>query len=192
MPGSTLSDIERYSLAQLVIATNSPLVKKRIHDEVKVVHLRVPPRDSENAWGPGEDFIQLTDRSVPSDDGVIGVDFMLSGVSLSARRAYADFWNALGAIHIIAEELIQTLLAEGMQAQLYVRIGLDGRIPFLDRPGETSLPELGPTTVKGKRSFSSSMVSQEDLLLAELEARLGDRQLVQMLLEYASLSFRPA
>lgn len=175
---ATVSDVlrdfsaqERYALARMVRALNDPELPKAVYDEVLVRHLRVPPRNTKNAWGPAEAFDQECDRMIPWHD-YIGVDVTLSGVSVTARRAPADFWEATTTLQSLYAERIAQFLLDGMNAQLFVRMALDKPIDYLDRQGQTSLPEIGPIAVMGEAEQMPGL-TPEVLLSAELIARLG-------------------
>lgn len=184
-PGS--SEDERRALALLVIETNSPELRDRSYDLVKVPHLRVPLAGSLREYGPGEDFTQDSDRTVPSKrhKGVIGVDVTLSGISKTSRRADDDFWNALDEMQELYADVIRRNLLVGMKAQLYVRMAVDKPIPLReDKSQQTTLleEEAGALLVEGERtSFSES---DSPLLEAELESLLGCKETVDLLLSH--------
>lgn len=167
----TFSAQERYALARMVRALNNPDLPRAVYDQVLVRHLRVPASDTKTAWGPAEAFDQECDRMIPWHN-YIGVDVTLSGVSVTARRAPADFWEATTTLQGLYAERIAQYLLEGMNAQLFVRMALDKPIDYLDRQGQTSLPEIGPITVEGEAEQMSGL-TPEVLLSAELMARLG-------------------
>ena len=170
LPG--LSHGQRFAVAQLVITLNDPGLRRVVFDRVLVANLRVPSRDSGNPWGPAEAFTQECDRMVPSHPDTLGMDVTLSGVSVTARRAAVDFWNALATLGNVYEEMIRKYLPVGMKAQLGVRMGLDRQIEYLDRPGTTSLPEQPAVLVEGAGELTEE-VPPAALLMAELRARLG-------------------
>lgn len=179
---ATVSDVipgfsheERFALARLVIALNDPDLIDKVFDEVLVVHLRVPSRESAKAWGPAEFFCQECDRMIPRmarDPDTIGVDVTLSGVSVNARRASKDFWDALDKLASIYGEVIRENLPAGMKVQLFVRMALDKQIEYLEKPGMTSLPEQDPVLVVGAGILVEA-VTPEVLFTAEARARLG-------------------
>ena len=109
---------------------------------------------------------------VPSHPDTLGMDVTLSGVSVTARRAAVDFWNALATLGNVYEEMIRKYLPVGRKAQLGVRMGLDRQIEYLDRPGTTSLPEQPAVLVEGAGELTEE-VPPAALLMAELRARLG-------------------
>ncbi len=163
----------RYALAILVTILNRPSFAREVLDQVLVKHLRVPPRGSANEWGPADYFDQECDRMVPWHPDVVGVDITISGVSVNHKRSVADFWAAADELLLMSKTMIESLLLTGMKAQLQSRLALDRAIPYLDKPGETSLLECGPITVEGK-SVRMGSVTEEMVLAVELAARLGE------------------
>jgi hypothetical protein len=169
LPGEHFTQEQRFSLARMVIATNSDEIHQEVYERVLEPHLRIAD------FGPAEYFTQMTDRMTPARSNYIGFDVTLSGVSVNLRRAPVDFWEGLKQLDEIYRRIAKESLA-GLEAQVFTRMALDRAIPYLDRPGETSLLEIGPTNVEGA---GTPTLPGENLLAAELEALLGDRRTIR-------------
>lgn len=175
LPGEDFSVDQRFALASLVIATNTPTLHNEVYDRVLSGHLRVPARMDKDAFGPAEYFTQLSDRMTPAvNAGAVGFEVTLSRVSVTNRRAPGDFWDGLAELHRIYCDLATQHLALGMRAQVYTSMALDRPINYLDKVGQTSLPEHGPDWVDGSALVIAP--NAYEVIRAEMRALLGDRK----------------
>lgn len=172
LPGENFMFGQRFSLAKMVITTNGNELHIEVYDRVLATHLRV------GDFGPAEYFTQLSDRMTRvGEDGVIGFDVTLSGVSVTARRAQKDFWDGLDKLHEIYSRVAREHLVPDLRAQVFTRMALDKPIDYLDRMGSTPLLENGPTFVEGSASYK--VASPEEVIMAEGEALFGDRRTLE-------------
>lgn len=174
LPGPHFSPTQRLSLARLVNASNGSALHAAVYRDVLQPHLRVAE------FGPAEFFTQLTDRMTRTESDTVGIDIVLSGVSVTARRAQQDFWDALGRLDEIYRNITVAHLCPDLEGQIFTRMALDAPIQYLDRHGSTSLLEIGPTKVRGLANIAE--LEEPEVIVAELEALLGDRQTVHNLL----------
>ena len=170
--GISAGQKQRLSLANMVIATNSDELHNEVYKNVLERCLRV------SGFGPAEYFTQMSDRMTRvREDNLIGLDVMLSGVSVTTRRAQKDFWDGLDKLHEIYQLVATEHLVPDLRAQLFTRMGLDKPIEYLDRPGSTPLPENGPTFVDGSALVRQSTMAE--VIRVEMEALVGDRRTLE-------------
>lgn len=176
LPGEHFSLPQRLSLATLVNVTNGVPLHDEVDTNVLARHLRA------HGFGAAEFFTQVSDRMTRVKEGnIIGFDLTLSGVSVTDRRATVDFWDGLGKLDDIYRRVANQILTSDLRAQFSTRMALDKPVPYLDRPGSTSLLEIGPTMVDG--SVLARETSLAEVIRAELEALIGDRRTLDGLLE---------
>lgn len=181
LPGKHFSKSERFSLAQMVIATNSDELHREVYENVLKRNLRVKD------FGPAEYFTQMSDRMTRvGEDNIVGFDVTLSGVSFNTRRAVADFWEGLDNLHEIYSRVATEHLIPGLRAQLFTRMAVDKQVSYLNDSGSTTLLENGPTLIDGGASLllDGKVILLRDLdedkvIRAEAEALLGDKRTLE-------------
>lgn len=180
LPGDTFNLSEIYSLARLVNETNNTSLHNYVGERVLTRHLHAVN------FGPAEFFVQVSDRSTRAREGSpIGIDIALSRVSVTHRRATQDYWEALKELNIIYLQVIESNLVRSLEAQVFISMALDKQTEYTDgRPGSTSLPEIGPTLVKGLAVAKD--ISEAKVIREELAALLGDRRTMEGFLKLAA------